>query len=435
MSPFSRRAWLRRAVVGGLGLSASGWIDALARDAGSHPQRKRSCILLWMTGGPATIDLWDLKPGHANGGPFREIATRVPGLKIGEHLPKIAGHVDRIAVVRSMSTKQGDHGIAAYQMRTGYLPRGAVTYPTLGALAAKEIGDPTADLPANVRIAPPNRNDAIGLGDGAGFLGPRYAPLMIGENETLAPSPDDALRVPNLARPGEVTADEMRARLSLLETMDREFAAARPNAATVAQRASYEHAVRLMRPEAARVFDLGGEPAKLRDAYGRTLFGQGCLLARRLIETGVAFVEVGLEGWDTHNQNFERVPRLARVLDAGWSALMQDLKDRGLLDTTLIVWMGEFGRTPHVNAGAGRDHFPQAWSAVLAGGGVRGGQAVGRTSADGMRVEDRPTSAPDLLATVCEALGIDPLKSNPSNVGRPIRVVDKNARPLDEIVQ
>ena len=203
MSPFSRRAWLRRAVVGGLGLSASGWIDALARDAGSHPQRKRSCILLWMTGGPATIDLWDLKPSHANGGPFREIATRVPGLKIGEHLPKIAGHVDRIAVVRSMSTKQGDHGIAAYQMRTGYLPRGAVTYPTLGALTAKENGDPTADLPANVRIAPPNRNDAIGLGDGAGFLGPRYAPLMIGENETLAPSPDDALRVPNLAGPAK----------------------------------------------------------------------------------------------------------------------------------------------------------------------------------------------------------------------------------------
>ncbi len=435
MSPFSRRAWLRRAVVGGFGLSASGWIDALARDAGSHPQRKRSCILLWMTGGPSTIDLWDLKPGHANGGPFREIATRAPGLKIGEHLPKIAGHMDRIAVVRSMSTKQGDHGIAAYQMRTGYLPRGAVTYPTLGALAAKENGDPTADLPANVRIAPPNRNDAIGLGDGAGFLGPRYAPLMIGENETLAPSSDDALRMPNLERPGDVTADEMHTRLSLLETMDHEFAAARPNAATDAQRASYEHAVRLMRPEAARVFDLGGEPAKLRDAYGRTPFGQGCLLARRLIEAGAAFVEVGLEGWDTHNQNFERVPRLARVLDAGWSALMQDLKDRGLLDSTLIVWMGEFGRTPRVNAGAGRDHYPQAWSAVLAGGGVRGGQAVGRTSADGMRVEDRPTSAPDLLATVCKVLGIDPLKSNPSNVGRPIRIVDKDARPLDEIVQ
>ena len=435
MSPFSRRAWLRRAVVGGFGLSASGWIDALARDAGSHPQRKRSCILLWMTGGPSTIDLWDLKPGHANGGPFREIATRAPGLKIGEHLPKIAGHMDRIAVVRSMSTKQGDHGIAAYQMRTGYLPRGAVTYPTLGALAAKENGDPTADLPANVRIAPPNRNDAIGLGDGAGYLGPRYAPLMIGENETLAPSSDDALRVPNLERPGDVTADEMHTRLSLLETMDHEFAAARPNAATDAQRASYEHAVRLMRPEAARVFDLGGEPAKLRDAYGRTPFGQGCLLARRLIEAGAAFVEVGLEGWDTHNQNFERVPRLARVLDAGWSALMQDLKDRGLLDSTLIVWMGEFGRTPRVNAGAGRDHYPQAWSAVLAGGGVRGGQAVGRTSADGTRVEDRPTSAPDLLATVCKVLGIDPLKSNPSNVGRPIRIVDKDARPLDEIVQ
>ena len=265
-----------------------------------------------MTGGPATIDLWDLKPGHENGGPFREIATSVPGLKIGEHLPKIARRMEHLAVVRSMSTKQGDHGIAAYQMRTGYLPRGAVQYPTLGALATKENGDAAADLPAHVRAAPPNRNDAIGLGDGSGFLGPRYAPLMIGENESMAPSLDDALRVPNLSRPPGTTSDEMDARLGLLETMDREFAASRPNAATEAQRASYEHAVRLMRPEAARVFDLGDEPAKLRDAYGRTLFGQGCLLARRLVEAGVAFVEVGLEGWDTHNQNFERVAAARR---------------------------------------------------------------------------------------------------------------------------
>ena len=198
----SRRSWLRGVAVGGLGLSLSGWFDALARDAADHPQRKRACILLWMTGGPATIDLWDLKPGHENGGPFQEIPTSVPGLKIGEHLPLVARRMDRIAVVRSMSTKEGDHGRASYLMRTGYLPQGPVQYPTLGALAAKEQGDPTADLPPHVRIAPPNRNDARGLGDGSGFLGPQYAPLVVGDAGGVEASVDDALSVPNLGAAG-----------------------------------------------------------------------------------------------------------------------------------------------------------------------------------------------------------------------------------------
>ena len=430
----SRRSWLRGVAVGGLGLSLSGWFDALARAAADHPQRKRACILLWMTGGPATIDLWDLKPNHDNGGPFKEIATCVPGLKVGEHLPRMAGRMDRVAVVRSMTTKEGDHGRASYLMRTGYLPRGAVQYPTLGALAAKERGDPTADLPPHVRVAPPNRNDAKGLGDGSGFLGPRYAPLVVGDAGGVEASADEALSVPNLARPDGLSDEEFDARVRLLEQMDRDFAAVRPNAAADAHRAAYEHALRLMKPEAARVFDLSAEPAKLRDAYGRTPFGQGCLLARRLVESGVPFVEVGLEGWDTHNQNFERVARLAQTLDAGWSALTDDLAGRGLLDSTLIVWMGEFGRTPVVNAGAGRDHFPHAWSVVLAGGGVKGGQAVGRTSPDGMAVEERPTSAPDLMATICRALGIDPRKQNASNVGRPIRIADASARPIEEVL-
>jgi uncharacterized protein (DUF1501 family) len=428
-----RRSWLRGVAVGGLGLSVSGWFDALARAAGDHPQRKRSCILLWMTGGPSTIDLWDLKPGHDNGGPFREIPTSVPGVRVGEHLPKLARHMDRVAVVRSLSTKEGDHGRASYLMRTGYLPQGAVQYPTLGALAAREQADPAADLPPHVRLAPPNRNDARGLGDGSGFLGPRYAPLVVGDAGAES-SPDEALRVPNLAGPDGLANGELDARVGLLEQMDREFAAGRPNPTTAAHRASYEHALRLMRPAAARVFDLAGEPARLRDAYGRTTFGQGCLLARRLVEAGVPFVEVGLEGWDTHNQNFERVARLAQVLDAGWSALLRDLGERGLLDSTLLVWMGEFGRTPVINAGAGRDHFPHAWSAVLAGGGIKGGQAFGRTSKDGLAVEDRPTSAPDLMATVFRALGIDPRKQNSSNVGRPVRLADASARPLEEVL-
>ncbi len=430
----SRRSWLRGVAVGGLGLSASGWFDALARAAADHPQRKRACILLWMTGGPATIDLWDLKPDCENGGPFKEIATNVPGLKVGEHLPLIAGRMGRVAVVRSMSTKEGDHGRASYLMRTGYLPQGAVQYPTLGALAARELGEAAVDLPPHVRVAPPNRNDAKGLGDGSGFLGPQYTPLVVGNAGGVEASVDEALSVPNLARPDGVSADEFANRVGLLKQMDRDFAAARPNAAADSQRAAYDHALRLMRPEAARVFDLSGEPARLRDAYGRSQFGQGCLLARRLVEAGVPFVEVGLEGWDTHNQNFERVARLAGTLDAGWSALMDDLRERGLLDSTLIVWMGEFGRTPQINAGAGRDHFPHAWSVELAGGGIKGGQAVGRTSKDGLTVEERPTSAPDLLATVCRALGIDPRKQNPSNVGRPIRIADPSARPVEEVL-
>src|SRR6185437_14181693 len=189
-------------------------------------------------------------------------------------------------------------------------------------------------------------------------------------------------------------------------------------------------------------FNLDEEPPILRDAYGRNLFGQGCLLARRLVERGVPFVEVTLAnvpgsntfGWDTHQQNFQAVRRLSEVLDPAWGTLMEDLKQRGLLDSTLIVWMGEFGRTPKINNGKGRDHYPNAWSTVLAGGGIKGGQAFGKTSADGMTVETRPVSVSDFLATICLALGIDPRKQNNSNVGRPIRIADKGAQPIKEIL-
>ena len=196
-----------------------------------------------------------------------------------------------------------------------------------------------------------------------------------------------------------------------------------------------------MRSQAASAFALDEEPAEIRDAYGRNRFGQGCLLARRLVERGVPFVEVTLNGvdqqqigWDTHAENFDRVKQLSQVLDPAWGTLIGDLKQRGLLDDTLIVWMGEFGRTPAINQSTGRDHFPQAWTAVLSGGGLKNGQVVGRTSADGMTVEDRPVAIPDLLATICRGLGIDPLAQNISNVGRPIRIVDPAASALEEVL-
>jgi uncharacterized protein (DUF1501 family) len=198
----------------------------------------------------------------------------------------------------------------------------------------------------------------------------------------------------------------------------------------------------MMRSSAAKAFDLDEEPAAVQDAYGRNPFGQGCLLARRLVERGVPFVEVTLSsvdganalGWDTHAQNFDTVEKLSGVLDSGWSTLMTDLRTRGLLDRTLIVWMGEFGRTPKINESAGRDHFPNAWSTVLAGGGIRGGQVIGDTGIDGEEVKDRPVLVPDLLATVVKGLGIDPSKQNVVDNGRPIRIVDLKANPIKELL-
>jgi uncharacterized protein (DUF1501 family) len=417
----------------GIGAS-SGWLPTFAADAAHNPQRRRSCILLWMNGGPSTIDLWDVKSGHANGGPTKQIATTVPGLRIGELLPKMARWADRLAIVRSMRTKEGDHGRATYLLRTGNLPMGAIQYPMLGSSVAKELADTNLDLPPHVRIAPPARDRTFGLGNGAGFLGPRFAPLVVGEAGESQLSIDEALKVPDLALATGVNAVEAAERSRLLSELDNRFAVGRPTELASAHHAATEQAIRLMRPEAARAFRLDEETAAVRDRYGRTLFGQGCLLSRRLVERGVPFVEVGADGWDTHNQNFDALGRLAPPVDTAWSALMTDLHDRGLLDSTTIVWMGEFGRTPKINSGSGRDHFPSAWATVLAGGGIKGGQAIGRTSAGGEEVTDRPVTVPDLLATICRALGIDPLKQNPSNVGRPIRIVDKAAHPIDEVL-
>jgi hypothetical protein len=415
-----RRDFLRAA--GAVGLS--GWLPALA--AADAPGRKRACILLWMSGGPSQVDTFDPKPGHPNNGPFAPAATRVPGLVVGEHLPKVADRIEHLAVVRSMSTKEGDHGRATLHLRTGNLPQGAIDFPVIGSLVAHERDAADADLPRYVSVAP------RGLGPAAlsaGFLGPRHAPLVVGDDGGAG-----ELRVQDLGLPAGVKPDRAAGRLALLREVEEDFLASRPGPATAGHRSAYDRAARLMRKDAAGAFDLSGEKPALRDRYGRNRFGQGCLLARRLVERGVPFVEVTLGGWDTHDNNFEQVKALCQTLDPAWSALVDDLKDRGLLDSTLVVWAGEFGRTPGVNPRRGRDHYPAAWSVVLGGGGIKGGQAVGRTGKDGMTVEDRPVSVPDLLATVCLAMGIDPAKQNLSNVGRPIRVVDQSARPLREVL-
>ena len=442
-SGLNRRDWLRMSAAGIASASMSGWFNLFADQTVSRTDRKRSCILLWMSGGPSQIDTFDLKPGHANGGLFKEIDTATSGIKFSEHLPKLAGLSNHLAIVRSMSTKEGDHGRATSLAHSGYLPQGPVQYPTFGSLIANELGRDDADLPNFVSIAP-NRGISPASYD-PGFLGASLAPLMVG---TSAVNPNgaadgmsasDDLKVQDLAPPKEISSGTLDLRLDRLRSMNQRFLQSYAGPPAQSYQAAYDHAIRLMRSQAASAFNLEEESEDVRSAYGKNKFGQGCLLARRLVERGVPFIEVSLGGidqqilgWDTHGENFDRVKQLSQVLDNAWASLMKELHERGLLDSTLIVWMGEFGRTPKINPQNGRDHWQQAWTTVLAGGGIRGGQVIGRTSADGMSVEDRPVTIPDFLATICQGLGIDPMKSNISNIGRPIRIVDPAAQPIKE---
>jgi hypothetical protein len=427
----SRRQLLAAAGIGLLGASASGWFPLLAEQAASQPGRRRRCILLWMAGGPTQTDTFDMKPGHVNGGEFKEVETAAPGLRFCEHLPKLATMADQLAVLRGLSTKEGDHGRGTFVMRTGYQPSGPIHYPTLGSALSKELGSADAELPNYVSIAPYQIFEPRAFGPG--FLGPQHAPLTVGAGDAAAAAQGDyaQLGVDDLRMPGGVTQTQADARLGLWRTLQGSFLARHRTASPLAHDTVYQRAIRMMRSETAKAFDLSDEPAAVRDAYGRGRFGQGCLMARRLIERGVPFVEVTLGsfadnnlGWDTHANNFATVKNLCGELDAGWGTLMSELADRGLLESTTILWLGEFGRTPRINANAGRDHFPAAWTAVLAGGGIKGGQAFGRTSDDGMTVEEGKISVGDLLATLCQAVGVDPERQNISEVGRPIKLAD-----------
>jgi len=433
-SPLTRREWLKLSAAGVLSCSMSGWLETLAQDAATDSKRRRACILLWMNGGPSQMDTFDLKPGHTNGGSFKTIDTSIPGMQISEHLPKLARLGQHLAIIRSMSTKEADHGRATYTMRTGHAPGGPIQYPALGALVAKELESPDAELPSFASIGPSRFNSPGAYGPG--FLGPRYAPLIVGENAANigGQQTDQALKVQALDLPASVGAARAAARVQLLEEMEEDFLAERSGIASLSHRTAYQRAVTMIRSPAAKAFNLEEEAKELRDRYGRNLFGQGCLLARRLVERGVPFIEVNLGGWDTHQNNFTAVQRLSETLDTGWSTLLADLKDRGLLESTLVVWMGEFGRTPKINTGNGRDHWANSWSTVLGGGGIRGGQVIGKTSADGMSVAERPVSVRDFLATVCLAMGIDITKQNQSNVGRPIRIVEPGAQPIKEVL-
>jgi uncharacterized protein (DUF1501 family) len=361
-----------------------------------------------------------MKPGTADAGEFKPIATSVPGIQISEHFPKFARQMQHAAVIRSMNTPEGGHARAKYYMHTGYREGvGGLTYPSLGSIASAELGVPDFPLPNFVSVG----NTAYG----AGFLGARHQPLVVTD-------PDKG--VANLAPQGDL--QQFGGRVRLLEDLDAGFARAKQAPVIADHRTTYQRAVTLMRSKEAKAFDLSQEPAAARAAYGSTKFGDGCLLARRLVEGGIPFVEVFQGGWDTHANNFPKVKELSREVDPALSTLVNDLKERGLLESTLVIWMGEFGRHPKITSKngqtPGRQHYPRAWTTVLVGGGIKGGQVIGQTDKEGAEITERPVSGIDFLATVCKTLGIDYTKQNQTPVGRPIRLVDKGASPIGELL-
>jgi len=416
----TRRDFLRLSAAGVMATSLSGWMNVLAgRAAESGVKPRKSCVLLWMDGGPSHKDTFDLKPGTDNGGEFKPINTSVSGIQISEHFPKLARLMDHGAILRGMSTSEGAHARAKYNMHTGYREgQGGLVYPSIGSIVAAELGDPKFALPNFVSIGARSY--------GSGFLGPRYQPLTIA---------NAARGVENLK--AAVDEQQFNDRIGLLEEMEAGFYKDYKAGSIEAHQTTYHRAVDLMKSKEIKAFDLSQEPEKVRAEYGSDPFGQSCLLARRLLDVGVRFVEVSLGGWDTHQDNFERVKTLSAKVDPGMSALISDLKSRGMLDDTLIIWMGEFGRTPKINskgAKPGRDHYPKAWSTVMFGGGIKGGQVIGKTDKEGATVEERKISTIDFMATVCSILGIDSNKVNQTPIGRPIHIVDKGAKVVKELL-
>jgi hypothetical protein len=411
-----RRDFIRGISLAGLAAGALSWTDLLTANADELRKKGKACILLWMSGGPSQFETFSPKPDHPNGGSTKAISTAVSGIQIAENFPLLAKSMKDLAVIRSLTSKEGSHPRGTFLMHTGYIPSASVKYPSFGAVVAHEIGDPKNDLPSFVRVG----GRAV-TGSNGGFLGVQYDPFDI---QNPAAMPTNTMPT--------TSVDRYRRRLDLLGKLEQDFAQTAPQEVIDHQK-QYEGTAKMILSPSMKAFDLSQEPDAMRSAYGKTQFGNGCLLARRLIESGVTFIEIDLGGWDTHADNFAKTKELAGQVDQPFAQLIADLKQRGLFDSTVIMWMGEFGRTPIVNPRGGRDHYPRAFNAVVAGGGIRGGQVIGETDKSGSEITSNPVTVQDLFQTVCKSLKIDATKENMSPIGRPIKVVD-GGKPVKELV-
>ncbi len=422
----SRRLFLRRAA--GLAVAGSvtlGWRDYLMAHAAELQQQGRSMILLWMDGGPSQFDTFNPKIGSENQGPAKAISTALPGVEIADMWPKTAQVLDKIAIIRSMRTPEAEHDRAIAHLRTGYRMNPAIQYPTFGSILSWARREVVTELPPFIRIGKPR---IITRDVNAGVLGSSYSSFDIDRAGQLPPNV--LPRVPH---------ETLRRRLALTSRLDDEFEKLGGQSEVAEKEGVYDRAARFVLSPKMDAFDLDDEPDSLRDEYGRTNFGQGCLLARRLVEQGVSFVEVistgdkNDAGWDTHKAGYRDQPNLCAEVDPAYATLLRDLEDRGLLEKTVVVWMGEFGRTPKIKADGGRDHYAKGWITCFSGAGVKTGQVIGATDKDGLDVTDRPVAAEDLFVTYCHLLGVDPRAEYYTADDRPLKLVN-GGKLIEELV-
>ena len=410
----SRRALMKGALATAGGGVVMNWGGLTQTALGDEVARaKKHCIYLFMNGGCSQFETFDMKVGRPTGGPFRTISTNVAGTQVCELMPKMSQQMDNIAVIRSMRTSQVDHPGGIYLMHTGYAPTPNVRFPEMGAIVAKYQGQEQTDLPNFIKI--------FGHGDaGAGFLGPRYQSFALSQDGQL----------PTFSGSGMSPDKELR-RHEVRQFLEDQFAANHKSEVAKMHRESYEAARRL--GAVKDVFKIDSEWEKYRELYGDSAMGRRMLLARRLVEAGVPFVEVGQSSYDTHGDNFTGHKGLLPPMEHAWAGLITDLKQRGLFDDTLIVWAGEIGRTPSINNRAGRDHYVRAWSTALAGCGVKGGLVYGSTDEDGNDVKDNPVTEGDFFATIYKALGIDPKIENYTGV-RPIPLAPFGSKVVSDLL-
>ena len=387
---------------------------AFAGSARLRAPTAKNVIYLYMAGGMSHLDTFDPKANREVRGPVNAIGSNVDGIQVSQYLPRIAQQMDKLAVVRSLNSTQGAHEEGRYFMHSSYTKRGTIKHPGLGSWLMKMDGGRNPNLPGVVHIGSENP------GGSNGYFEQRFAPLVIG-------NPEAGLQ--NSAIRKGFSEKEFKDSIMLTNAFDAEFHNRYDQKQTRAYTDMYDDAIKLMKSRDLAAFELDHEPTVTRESYGTNAFGQGCLLARRLVEHDVRFVEVTLGGWDTHTNNFERVQENAQVLDQALASLLADLERRGMLEETMVVLATEFGRTPEINGNDGRDHSPTAFSCALAGGGIRGGQVYGESDEIGKRVADRKVEVPDFNATIAYALGVPLEKTVYSPSGRPFRVADKG-RPL-----
>ncbi|MBI2825764.1 MAG: DUF1501 domain-containing protein [Planctomycetia bacterium] len=402
----SRRHFLEHlAGASALALPAINFTNALAANAKEMKRRHKSAILLWMGGGPSTIDIWDMKPGAPTGGNFKPIDTTGDG-QICEHLPLLAKQMNHLAIVRSMSTREADHNRGRYYMHTGYVPNPTIEHPSYGAVVSHELASQAADLEIPPFVS-------VGGGSvGPGFLGMTYAPFVVDANGEVR-NANSWLKEDRLAQ-----------RMHMLASVEKTFIAQNRGEAAIDHSKVLDKTLALLTSKQMSAFKVNTEPKEVRERYGNSGFANGCLMARRLVEQGVPFVEVDFGGWDNHNGVFNALERSLPILDKAMSALVEDLNQRGLLQDTVVLWMGEFGRTPRINGTAGRDHFASAWSVVAGGSGIKGGNVVGATNADGTEVTTDPYKSEDLMASVLKALGISLETTFTSKNNRPMKIAN-----------